>query len=147
MTWSESRGFMIAAGASVALVVSMDFSGRLFVARDASLRVFSAPATAPVPAAIDKLAAMSALQRWLPGKPVAAADTKPREIVLQGVFVVAGQARAALSLVSALGLPPQRVRVVDGDVVEGWTVIAIEKRKIVLRRGDESRELWMFRRR
>jgi len=147
MNWSESRGFMIAAGAFVALVVAMDFAGRLFVGRDASLRVFSAPVVTPVPAAIEKSAALASIQRWLPGKPSEAADTKPREIVLQGAFVVAGQPRAALSLVSAVGLPPQRVKAVVGDVVEGWTIVAIDKRKVVLRRGDESREIWMFRRR
>ena len=147
MKWSESRASMIAAGAVVALVVAMDFAGRLFVGRDASLRVFSAPAVTPVPAAIEKSAAVAALQRWIPVKVTEIVDSKPREIVLQGVFVVAGQARAALSLVSAVGLPPQRVRAVVGDVVEGWTILAIDKRKVVLRRGEESREIWMFRRR
>ena len=108
---------------------------------------FLAPVVTPVPVAIEKSAALASIQRWLPGKPSEAADTKPREIVLQGAFVVAGQARAALSLVSAVGLPPQRVKAVVGDVVEGWTILAIDKRKVVLRRGEESREIWMFRRR
>lgn len=148
MTWSASRWFMIGAGVLVMFLSSVDFQNRLWVGRDESLRVFSAPAAAPVPAAIDKLTAMGSLQKWLPRKTINVVDTKPREIVLQGSFGAStGQARAALSLVSAVGLPSQRVKAVVGDVVEGWTIVAIEKRKIVIRRGDESREIWMFRRR
>lgn len=147
MNWLRSRVLFIAVTALCAVLVLPDFSTRVFVGRDSSLRAFKSPDLVVLTAVVSKAKAVESLNVWLPKKVADAAVSKPREIVLQGTFVFAGQARAALSLVSPAGLPPQRFKAVVGDVVEGWTVAAIEIRKIVLRRGDESRELSMFRRR
>ena len=147
MNWLRSRRLLVVVAALVAVFVLPDFSNRVFVGRDSSLRAFKAPDLVVLTAVVSKAKAVESLNAWLPKKAADVAESKPREIVLQGTFVVSGQARAALSLVSPAGLPAQRVKAVVGDVVEGWTVAAIELRKIILKRGDESREILMFRRR
>jgi hypothetical protein len=44
------------------------------------------------------------------------------------------------------GASTERVRATVGQVVDGWTVERIEPAKVILRRGEEVKELSLFMR-
>jgi hypothetical protein len=145
--WSDlirghRRGFQLLV-LLLLLGFAADFTLRVLVLRDSDPRSFSAPEAATLAAADTAESIGQRLSAWIPTKeaePVA----QERQISLQGVFGAGSEARAAL-LLGAPGGPPERVRATVGQVVEGWTVERIELGRVLLKRGEESRELVLFR--
>lgn len=145
MNWSEHRFAFLLAAALVCIVALFDFSNRLYVGRDRSLRAFVAPPVRVAAAVPSREAVLQDLTKWV-GQD-RAAQPKPRQIVLQGVFYAGATPRAAVSLVAEDGRPTERMRVSIGDVVEGWKVESIDPKRVLLKRDSESRELVLFKRR
>ena len=75
----------------------------------------------------------------------AEAESKPREIALQGVFAVRSQRTAALVLMPQGDKPLERRNVQIGEEVDGWTVERIAGTRVTLRKGSEVRELVLLR--
>ena len=122
----------------------LDFRSRLYVSRASEIREFSAPVIPSIAAPTPRSVVVREVAAWV-GEDESF-NVKPRELVLQGIFFTTAGPRAALSLVDANGRSPQRVRAVVGDEVEGWKIEAIEARRVIIRRGSESRELVLFKR-
>jgi len=137
----------IALGALLLLVGSVDFFLRVFVARDAELRKFAAPDVVSMP----KLDAPDFVQSRLlsllpePKSAAEAAEIKPRELALQGVFMARNLQIAALVLLPQGDLPLERRNLSVGGEIDGWLVERISRNKVTLRKGSELKELVLFR--
>lgn len=126
------------------LVALFDFIGRIYVPRDASLRVFTAPRAVKIPEFIDTAKVLASLETWLPSQAVVE-PPKEKEISLQGIFSSRGAGVAAVVLRDPTSGAMQSMRVAAGQEVEGWRVELISPRKVMLRKGDQVRELVLFR--
>lgn len=139
------------AGLVLAVVGVHDFSTRIWVGRDDSLRSFVPPEVAPVAPAPDVQAVRSALVAWLPALGGAAVQVSPDDpaawdLRLSGTFVERS-ARFAVIMATPRGAgAPQRQRVAVGDVVHGRTVTEIRPGAVTLQGPDGSRELRVFSR-
>jgi hypothetical protein len=142
LTGEYRRSFLALVG-TLFLVMALDFTLRVLVLRDAGLRDFSAPSSSSIAAPESEESIFKRLEAWVPAK-VTVVTPKERDIRLQGMFGSGAEARAALLLVAPDGAS-ERVRASLGQVVEGWTVEKIELGRVVLKRGEESRELLLFR--
>jgi hypothetical protein len=127
-----------------ALVMSIDFALRVFVARDPGLRRFTPPAEQTIARAETPEQIRQQLDLWLPTEPKEP-EVVERQISLQGVFGSGTEIAAILALSPPTGAPVERVRATAGQVVEGWTVERITRREVTLKKGVESRELLLFR--
>jgi hypothetical protein len=81
------------------------------------------------------------LQQLFP-PPVVSTNTE-RVMQLQAVFA-SGAAKSAFIAATAPDGQVERIRAPVGHVIDGWTVETVESRKVVLKRGEERRELVMF---
>lgn len=145
MNWREHRLVIGVVAAIVFAIASGDFSNRIFVGRDHSVRAFVVPRVVLIAPAPERALVLAELVKWV-GQDVSE-QAKPREIVLQGVFFSGTTPRAVLSLVAQDGRKPERSKVTVGDVVEGWKVESINPMRIIISRDSESRELMLFKRR
>jgi hypothetical protein len=127
-----------------ALVLISDFWLRVFVARDPGLRGFTPPAAQTIARAETTEQIRQQLDLWLPTKPKEP-EVVERQISLQGVFGSSTEIAAVLALSPPTGTPVERVRATKGQVVEGWTVESITRREVILKKGEEGRELLLFR--
>ena len=150
MTWKAHRAPLAIALALSLVVFALDFSHRIFVGRDTRARKFDAPVFRALPQQIAGESIRSELVAWVGDERVDKA--KPKEILIQAIFYSDNEPRVIFALLSSGDQPSQRardvqrVRAVKGDSVEGWVVQAIEARRVVLTRGNESRELTLFKR-
>ncbi len=64
-------------------------------------------------------------------------------MTLQAVFA-AGQSKSAFIAAVGTDGEVERIRAPVGHVIDGWIVESVESRKVVLKRGEERRELVMF---
>ena len=129
----------------LALLICLDFALRISVLRDSSARVFSTPASAAVKPLEGAESALKRLEAWIPAPVVVEAPPAEREIVLQGIFGTGKEAKAAIALVSLGGGPVERLRATIGQEFDGWTVQHIGSGKVILKKGEETRELVLFR--
>ena len=139
------RRLLLAVAALLGAAVLTDFVLRVHVPRDASLREFTRPPKLEVPAPVAAPVAAAAVESWLPATPVEAAK-KEREFLLRGIFRSRSAAAVALGLRDPDTGATQALRAAQGEVVDGWTIERIEPRRVTLRRGEEDRELLLFRR-
>lgn len=125
-------------------IFSLDFLLRVMVLRDSSVRNFSAPKgdTISVPATAD--AVLRRLEAWIPKPVIVEPPPAERQIVLQGIFGAGAEAKAVIALVSPDGGSTERTRATVGMQVDGWTVEKISMGKVVLKKGEEHRELVLF---
>lgn len=125
----------------------LDFFARIFVARDSELRKFNAPVLLTMPRDETAELVEARLTAALPAVPQVdeAAQAKPREIALQGVFGSRGQRTAILVLLPQDEKPLERRNLQQGGEIDGWLVERIEGTRVMLRKGSESKELVMFR--
>ena len=123
---------------------AVDFVTRALILRDDSMRSFTIPQVARVTPAEDQKSILKRFEAWVPAKLVVEAAPPEREISLQGVFGAGVEARAALAL-SVPGTPPERIRATVGQVVDGWTVERITPGRVFLKKGEELKELVLFR--
>jgi len=126
------------------LVVLIDFFDRIFVSRDESLRRFDTPAIAKV---INPTSAETILERVTVSVPEPKVEivVKAREMALQAVFSQRGKTEAFILLLADAGRPEERVKVAVDAEVDGWKVASINRTRVTLKRGDEQRELVIFR--
>lgn len=141
---SDFRGAFIGLLVVLLAIFSLDFVLRVLVMRDDSLRGVSVPPAAKIAPAASQSAIMKRFEAWIPPKLVVEAPPPEREISLQGIFGTGPEAKAALAL-SVAGGPPERIRATAGQVVDGWSVERIEPGRVVLKKGEESKELLLFR--
>jgi hypothetical protein len=118
-----------------------DFFLRVHVPRDGSLRAFAEPAELQVEPAIGLGELRQQLQQLFP-PPVSTVNTE-RVMTLQAVFS-SGTTKSAFISAAAPDGQVERIRAPVGHVIDGWTVDAVESRKVILKRGEERRELVMF---
>lgn len=147
-TWRERlhgpRHLLAALTLILALIVSIDFFGRIFVSRDESLRRFEVPVIAK---SVDPTPAEFMLQRvvgWVP-EPKIETVVKPREMALQAVFSQRGKTEAFILLLADADRSEERVKVAIDAEVDGWKVTSVSRTRVVLKKGDEVRELVIFR--
>ncbi len=122
-------------------VLVLDFFLRIYVPRDESLRAFSKPSVAQIEKASSSEQLRQRLQQLFP--PPATTAVQERVMTLQAVFAV-GQAKSAFIAAAAADGQVERIRAPVGHVIDGWVVESVESRKVVLKRGEERRELVMF---
>jgi len=142
---TQYRGPLIALFALLPLVFAVDFVLRVLVVSDPSARIFKPPAEVRVRAPDNPQDVLKRLEAWIPPRPVVEVAPPVRELKLQGVFGPATDRRAAMALITP-GASTERVRATVGQVVDGWTVERIEPTKVILRRGEEAKELSLFMR-
>jgi len=132
---------------ALALIFLLDFSLRVFVARDDELRKFLAPVVHPLANSTGMEAIRARLEAALPAPPPAEelAAAQPREIALQGVFISKRSRVAALVLLPQGNKPLERRNVGLGGEIDGWTVERVEVSRVALKKGSETKELVMFR--
>jgi hypothetical protein len=119
----------------------LDFFVRVYVPRDGSLRVFAKPTEAQIEPTTPLVELRLQLQQLFP-PPVVSTNTE-RVMQLQAVFA-SGAAKSAFIAATAPDGQVERIRAPVGHVIDGWTVETVESRKVVLKRGEERRELVMF---
>jgi hypothetical protein len=131
--------------AALIAIFCADFFSRLAVFRDASVRRFEAPAAVSIvsPPAVDEIKKF--VEAWAAPPPQEVAAPVERKMVLQGVFGTRADRSAAVALFPPEGGSPERVRATVGAPIEGWTVKRIDAERVILSRGEESRELLLFR--
>ena len=131
------------------LVVPMlaaDFWLRVFVPRDPALRKVEAISRREARKALDVAAVEADFERWMPKPVEVQPQNLPRTMRLQGVFTARGINKASILLESPSGLPPERINAVEGQLVDGWTIVDISRHRVKLARDAEVKELIMFRR-
>ena len=129
------------------LVCLVDFLTRIQVLRDAESRRFTAPVMQTMPREETAAVIQTRLTTALPEiRPVdEAAEVKPRDVALQGVFMSRGLRTAVLVLLPQGDKPMERHNVQSGGEIDGWLVERITGTRVTLRKGSETRELVMFR--
>jgi hypothetical protein len=142
---TQYRGPSITLLVLLPIVFALDFVVRVLVVPDPSARSFKAPAEVRVRAPDNPQDVLKRLEAWIPPRPVVEVAPPVRELKLQGVFGPATERRAAMALTTP-GASTERVRATVGQVVDGWTVERIEPAKVILRRGEEVKELSLFMR-
>lgn len=140
------RGAFISLVVFLALAFSLDFFVRVFVSADPSARIYTPPIALSFRPPESAEQVLKRLETWIPPRVVEVPPPPEREITLQGIFGSAKERRAALVVTAPGGGAPERVRATVGNVIEGWTVERIDASKVILRRGEEVRELLMFAR-
>jgi hypothetical protein len=144
-----NRRPLLLLGAVLAIAAVADFTQRVHVGRDASLRAFEAPPAQPLPAPEPAAAVNARLARWLP-ETAAAADAAgapaSTELRLAGVMAGRGGTTAILATVPPAGQPARSFAVAEGDVVEGFRVTRIEPRVVTLEGDTGTRRLVLFER-
>jgi hypothetical protein len=137
------RGWVIL----VAVIALIDFTQRVMVWRERG-SVPKEITGLQVPGGFESAAqTLQRLQTWIPFESGAASSSavSPDALQLKAVSVAAQGARAVLALKGSAGQITRHVRVSVGDEVEGWGVIDIQPRKVVLQREGSSHELLLFR--
>jgi hypothetical protein len=122
-------------------VILLDFFLRVYVPRDDSLRTFVTPPVVQVEPATSPDRLRQQLQQLFP--PPVSTVSAERIMTLQAVFA-SGTTKSAFIVASSANGQVERIRSPVGHVIDGWTVEAVESRKVVLKRGEERRELVMF---
>lgn len=138
------RGGFIALLVVLVLALAADFFVRVFVPADPSARTYAPPGEFSFRPPETAEQVLKRLEVWIPPRVVEVPPPPEREITLQGIFGSANERRAALVVAAPGGVAPERVRATVGQVIEGWTVERIDASKVILRRGEEVRELSLF---
>jgi len=136
---------LIALAVVLLLLMSVDFYFRILVLRDTSLRLFTTPAVTKVSAPLTTESVSQKLEMWVPKKVVVEAPPPPSQLALQAIFGAGRDARVIIALIPPDGSPPQRFRVAAGEVVDGWTVERVGRAAVSLKKGEETKELLLFR--
>jgi hypothetical protein len=132
---------------SLAVIALLDFALRVMVLREGrdppkTIPVTQAPAAAE---SVDQI--LQRIQTWIPfdAGSVASTALTPEALLLRAVAVRRDGARAVLALKGPDGQITRHVRVGVGDELEGWRVIEIQPRKVILQREANTHELVLFR--
>ena len=143
----RQRGLFVALGVLLLVTGLFDFFLRVFVPRDAELRKFAAPDVVLMPKLDQSDSVRIRLLRLLPEPKsmAAAAEIKPRELALHGVFTSHNLRTAAMVLLPQGDLPLERRNLSVGGEIDGWLVEGISRNKVTLRKGSELKELILFR--
>jgi len=135
--------------AGVLLLTALIFSIRLvadfWVHRSDSLRVFEAPEVKAYPGSASKQWLLEKIDRWFPATATnsGVAQVVERQILLQAIYGERKQLNAVFIL-KGEGTPDERVTLVIGQMVEGWTVKAVQRKRVIMSKGDQARELVLF---
>jgi len=146
------RTQLVAFGCVLLLVGIWDFVGRLYVARDASLRTLHAQTALPLPPAESAGAIRRRMVGWLPAiagsanEPPDPADATAWRLSLVGVFTQRGTAIAVVRASLPAGGPVEKLRVVEGDTIHAWTVAHVDAHGVILTHGADTQQLVLFRR-
>jgi hypothetical protein len=131
------------------LLGAWDFVGRVYVGRDASLRVFESPQVLPLPDEVGLSVIQGHMAQWFPGSydsgPDSASGKESLHLSLLGVFARRGLATAVIETRTASGGNRKTMQaVIVGDVVNGFTVKAIEPHEVTLEGEDGTLQLLLF---
>lgn len=135
--------------ACVFLLAALMFGFRLFtdfwVPRSDALRAFAAPQVKIFPASASREWIVAKIDGWFPVAPADSGAEKvvERQILLQAVYGERSQFKAVFLLKSE-GAADERITVLPGEMVEGWTVKEVQRKRVILSKGDLSRELVLF---
>jgi len=135
--------------ASVFLLIALMFASRFFadfwVPRSDTLRAFSAPRVKNFPASASSEWVLTKIDGWFPVAPADSGTEKvvERQILLQAVYGERSQLKAVFLLKSE-GAADERVTVRSGEMVEGWTLKEVQRKRVILLKGDLTRELVLF---
>lgn len=140
--WATRRQAILAVLAICLLLSIADFFGRVWVARDASLRDFSVPKLPKVSSKISAEQMQAQFAQWMP-EPMPPPPPPP-EWRLQGVLGSGSEIRAALVLVDPSGALIERFLVARGESARDWSVQRIDRKGVQLKRGDETKDLILF---
>jgi hypothetical protein len=136
LAWVRLRSAWVTLG-FLWLLFLYDASGRVFVARDATLRKFDAPAVPAAPALVSAARVEQALKDWFP-VPVTAQAAAQKKLGLQAVLGANGKLRAVIAVMSAEGVFETRRVVALGEDIEGWKLTNIERASVTLVRDSEA---------
>lgn len=132
----------------VILVAMVDFLSRVFVWRETPPKRVAEVVNGPV-AGDSSEVILKRLSGWIP----LASDRpdsprfSPDDLRLQAVFVRRQGAQAIVALLDTTnGQISRYLRVSPGDDVNGWRILEINSRKLVLERDGSTFELALFRR-
>lgn len=139
-----SRHLLMALVLAIVIIASTDFFDRIFVPRDDSLRRFNTPVVVKVGAPPTTESILQRVTEWVP-EPTVQIVGKPREIALQAIFSQRGKAEAFVVLLADADRPEERLKVAVDAEVDGWRVQSISRTRVILKKGDEQRELIIFR--
>lgn len=140
--WLDRRSLLITTAAVCFCAAALDFTLRLWVSRDSTLRVFTVPKLPAPPAAIAADAIQKQFATWMP-VPVPPPPPPP-ELRLQGVLGSGSQIRASLVLVEGSGAISASFLVSKGEAVQDWVVQRIDRKGVQLKRGAEIKDLILF---
>lgn len=138
------RPLAVLAGALLVLMAA-DFYFRVLVLRDSDSRSFTKPSAIKVVTPTPADAIFAKLESWVPKKVVVEAPPPPNQLVLQAIFGVGRDAKVVIAIIPPDGSAPQRLRLSTGEVVDGWTVDQISRSAVALKKGEETKELLLFR--
>lgn len=137
---------VIVALSILVVALGMHFYFSVLVVSDADDRSRVDRPTAMLPSADTTDLRTKKLREWLPIQTVDAPELAKREPNLLGVFVSRRSgAKAYIVLTSSDGRPPSYFLASTGDILEDWTVQRILPKSVELSKGDERRELLIFR--
>jgi len=134
------------------LVGIWDFAVRVYVGRDASLRAFHSPTATQLPPAESAPEIHRRMLGWLPTIAGSShespdpADATAWRLSLAGIFAQRGTAIAVVMASLPAGGQVEKLRVVDGDTIHGWTVAHVDAHGVTLTHDAETRQLVLFRR-
>ena len=140
--WVARRSMLIALVSICVLISGIDFVGRIWVARDSTLREFQVPRLPPVPAVKPADFVQKQFAVWMP-VPVPPPPPPP-ELRLQGVLGAGSQIRASLVLVESSGAISASFLVAKGESAQDWVVERVDRKGVRLKRGGETKDLILF---
>ena len=135
--------------ACVFFLAALLFAFRLFVdfwvPRSDAFRAFAAPQVKIFPASASREWVFAKIDGWFPVAPTDSGAEKvvERQIQLQAVYGERSQLKAVFLLKSE-GAAEERLTVMPGGVVEGWTLKEVQRKRVILLKGDLTRELVLF---
>jgi hypothetical protein len=132
----------------VLVVALLDFSLRVAVFRDDQARVVDLPKPVETKNRLTPEVVSQRLAVALPAAAGAGQGGAPieKDLRLLGVFSAKGLIAAVVQLSIPGAAEPPVTRVVrESEDLEGWTVEVIEPRRLRLVRGEQSRELVLFK--
>jgi hypothetical protein len=120
-----------------------DFFSRVFVRPQSSNKHYSPPVVQPINLGVSESEISFLLDELFKLPEPEQNAPPPRDIILEAVF---GREKALRAVVALRGeaLPTERRLVNVGDNVEGWTVAAVQARKVNLTKEGEVREITIF---
>jgi hypothetical protein len=127
---------------SITILGVTDFYGRIYVPSKPNMRVVPQEDARQPNFAIPTDQANRIITQWFP--PEAPPPPPERALELKGVFKSRDRMFAAIAVVDPATGSSQILRLVEGDLVEGWRLKELDKKSVEIERDGQVRRLVMF---